>query len=147
MHSGSARIKKTFVYLLLFSNVLTLTACSFSYSSKSISDSTSSIISSPSSISGESKKYRNDIADYTVAYIKSSKTDTGYNSYFKGISEIAAKSGVANWDQDALTYIGIGLGLKRSGVDGVAYETYRKNFGNNDPTKMENIQNGYEAGE
>ncbi len=147
MHLGFAHVNKVCRYLILLTNILALAACSFSDSSVSISDSTSSIISSPSSISGESKKYRNEIADYTVAYVKSSKSDVGYSSYFKGISEIAAKSGIANWDQDPLTYMGIGLGLKRTGVEGVAYETYRKNFGNNDYTKMDNIQKGYEAGE
>ncbi|MDD1624765.1 MAG: putative lipoprotein, partial [Methylococcaceae bacterium] len=113
----------------------------------SISDSTSSIISSPSSISGKSKKYQNEVADYTMAYVKSSHPGADYNSFLKGLSDIAAKEGVTNWDQDSLTYLGIGIGLKKAGVEGVPYETYKKNFARGDSKKMEEIQDGYESAE
>ncbi|MDD1614413.1 MAG: putative lipoprotein, partial [Methylococcaceae bacterium] len=131
-----------------------INGCSFSdssksssESSKSISDSTSSIISSPSSISGKSKKYQNEVADYTMAYVKSSHPGADYNSFLKGLSDIAAKEGITNWDQDSLTYLGIGIGLKKAGVEGVPYETYKKNFARGDSKKMEEIQDGYESAE
>ena len=146
MRLYSSYLKPTLLYSTLFSSVFVIAGCSFSYSSKSISDSTSSIVSSPSSVSGKSKKYQNEIADYTTAYVKSSQPGADYTSFLKGLSDIAAKEGVTNWDQDPLTYMGIGIGLKKADVEGIAYETYKKNFAGGDPKKMEEIQDGYESG-
>ena len=145
MRLYSGYLKQSLLYSALFGLSITINGCSFSYSSKSISDSTSSIVSSPSSVSGKSKKYQNEVADYTTAYVKSSQPSADYTSFRKGISDIAAKQGVTNWDQDSLTYMGIGKGLKRANVEGVAYETYKKNFAGGDAKKMENIQDGYES--
>ena len=82
-----------------------------------------------------------------MAYVKSSQPGTGYDTFLKGISDIAAKEGVTNWDQDSLTYRGIGKGLKKANIEGVAYETYKKNFASGDSQKMADIQSGYEAEE
>ncbi len=147
MRLYSSSLKHTLLYSVLFGSALVITSCSFSDSSKSISDSTSSIISSPSSISGKSKEYQNEVADYTMAYVKSSQPGADYNTFLKGISDIAAKKGVTNWDQDSLTYLGIGKGLKKADVEGIAYETYKKNFARGDAKKMEEIQDGYESEE
>ena len=134
---------------LLCSTVLIMSiainGCSFSYSSKSISNSTSSVVSSASSVSGKTKRYLNAVADYTMAFIKSSPPNADYNTFRKGLSEVAAKEGVTNWDQDSLTYMGIGKGLKKANVEGVAYETYKKNFAGGDANKMEEIQDGYDS--
>ena len=138
-------LKQSLRYLALFGLSMTINGCSFSESSKSISDSTSSIVSSPSSISGKSKKYQDEVADYTMAYVKSSQPNANYNTFLKGLSDIAAKEGVTNWDQDLLTYRGIGKGLKKADVEGIAYETYKKNFAGNDSQKMEEIDDGYDA--
>jgi hypothetical protein len=145
MRLYSSYLKHTLLYSVLFGMSIAINGCSFSDSSGSISDSTSSIISSPSSISGKSKKYQNEVADYTMAYVKSSQPGANYTSFLKGISDIAAKQGVINWDQDSITYMGIGKGLKKAGVEGVAYETYKKNFAGGDSKKMEEIQDGYES--
>jgi hypothetical protein len=145
MRLYSGYLKPALLYSALFGLSVALNGCSFSDSSKSISDSTSSIISSPSSISGKSKKYQNEVADYTMAYVKSSQPGADYNSFLKGLSDIAAKEGVTNWDQDSLTYLGIGKGLKKAHVEGVAYQTYKKNFAGGDAEKMDQIQSGYEA--
>lgn len=145
MRLYSSYLKNTLLYSALCSSALVIAGCSFSDSSKSISDSTSSIISSPSSISGKSKKYQNEVADYTMAYVKSSQPGADYTSFLKGLSDIASKQGVTNWDQDSLTYRGIGKGLKKANVGGVAYETYKKNFAGGNSKKMEEIQDGYES--
>ncbi|MEQ1530287.1 MAG: putative lipoprotein, partial [Methylococcales bacterium] len=140
MQKYSTYLKQSLLYSAAFAIAVAVNGCSFSDSSGSLSDSTSSIISSPSSISGKSKKYQNEIADYTTAYVKSAQPGADYNSFRKGLSDIAAKQGVTNWDQDKLTYLGIGIGLKKAGVDGSAYETYQKNFANGDHQKMQDIQ-------
>jgi len=146
-------LKHTIIYWVFLSAVVVINGCTLlassvvSDSSKSISDSTSSIISSPSSISGKSKKYQNEVADYTMAYVKSSQPGANYTSFLKGLSDIAAEEGITNWDQDSLTYLGIGKGLKKANVEGIAYETYKKNFAKGDSKKMEEIQDGYESEE
>lgn len=131
--------------ILLFP--LIVSGCSFSDSSGSLSDSTSSIISSPFSISDKDKKYQNEVSDYTMAYVKSSSAEADYSSFLKGLSDIAAEKGINNWDQEPKTYIAIGKGLKKAGVEGIAYETYKKNFAGSDEEKMQNIQEGYESEE
>lgn len=140
-----AYLKRSMLFSALFGLSITINGCSFSDSSGSISDSTSSIISSPSSVSGKSKKYQNEVADYTMAYVKSSQPGADYTSFLKGLSDIAAKEGVTNWDQDSLTYMGIGKGLKKADVEGIAYETYKKNFSGGDSKKMQEIQDGYDS--
>jgi hypothetical protein len=147
MRLYSGYLKYTLLYTVVFSSALVIGGCSLSYSSKSISDSTSSIVSSPSSVSGKSKKFLNAVADYTAAFVKSSPANADYNTFLKGLSDVAAKEGVTNWDQDSLTYTGIGKGLRKANVEGVAYETYKKNFAGGDSKKMEEIQSGYESDE
>jgi hypothetical protein len=145
MHSNSRRFNRNNfnAVILMFSSIIA--GCSFSDSSGSISDSTSSIISSPSSISDKEKKYENEVSDYTMAYVKSTHADADYSGFLKGLSDIAAKIGIVNWDQEPQTYIAIGKGLKKAGIEGIAYETYKKNFANSDEEKMQNIQKGYES--
>lgn len=145
MRLYSGYLKQSLLYSALFGLSITINGCSLSTSSKSISDSTSSIVSSPSSISGKSKKYQNEVADYTMAYVKSSQPGADYTTFLKGLSDVAAKEGVTNWDQDSLTYMGIGIGLKKANVEGIAYETYKKNFAGGNAKKMEDIQSGYES--
>lgn len=139
------KLKQLFCVLALSSTLYFTVGCSISKSSGSISDSTSSIISSPSSVSGKSKKYSNEVADYTMAYVKSSRPNEDYSSFVRGLSDIAAKEGITNWEQDSLTYRGIGKGLKKANLDGTVYQTYKNNFGNGDPQKIDDIQNGYDS--
>ena len=139
-----------FSYLAVISLAIFLHGCSFSYSSKSSSkssgrssDSVSSIVSSPSNSSKTTEKYQQEIQDYTHAYVKSSDAD--YASFQKGLTGIADSHGVVDWEQDSLTYVAIGRGLKKAGLKGVAYETYKKNLSGSDVTKMADIQEGYDS--
>jgi len=139
-----------FSYLAVICLAIFLHGCSFSYSSKSSSkssrgssDSVSSIVSSPSNSSKTDEKYQQEIQDYTHAYVKSSEAD--YASFQKGLTDIADSHGVVDWEQDTITFIAIGRGLKKAGLEGVAYETYKKNLTNSDITKMADIQEGYDS--
>ncbi len=154
MHSNSGSFNHNCFKALILALPLTVTGCSFSDSSRSISTSVESIsdsvgslsdssTSSESSTSNKEKKYENEVSDYTMAYVKSSHAD--YNAYLKGLSDIAAKAGIVNWDQEPKTYIAIGKGLKKAGIEGITYETYKKNFAGSDQEKMQNIQKGYES--
>jgi hypothetical protein len=81
--------------------------------------------------------------DYTSAYVRSSDGDI--TSFRSGLSEIAAKNGVVNWEEDRDTYIAIGKGLKKANLTGIEYETYKKNLAGSDLGKMEDIQKGYDS--
>ena len=41
----------------------------------------------------------------------------------------------------------IGKGLKKANLNGTVYETYKNNFSNGDPKKIEEIQDGYDSDE
>ena len=139
-----------FSFLTVISLALFLHGCSFSYSSKGSSkslrgssDSASSIVSSPSNSSKTGEKYQQEIQDYTHAYVKSSEAD--YASFQKGLTDIADKHGVVDWEHDSKTYIAIGKGLKKAKLEGITYETYKKNLTGSDTTKMQDIQEGYDS--
>jgi hypothetical protein len=147
MNTHPGRFKHDFLIAAMAALPLLAAGCSFSHSSGSISDSveSSSDSSSGSSESGQEKKYQNEVADYTMAYVKSSHAEADYTSYLKGLSEIASKRGIVNWEQEPKTYIAIGRGLKKAGLEGVAYETYKKNLANSDEEKMKAVQTGYDS--
>lgn len=157
MYTNSGRFNHNCLNAAIMMFSCIIAGCSFSDSSRSISnsvesisdsagslsDSSDSITSSKSSQSNKDKKYENEVSDYTMAYVKSSRAD--YNSYFKGLSDIAAKAGIVNWDQEPKTYIAIGKGLKKAGIGGITYETYKKDFAGSVQENMQNIQKGYES--
>lgn len=129
--------------------LLALNGCSFSHSSESSSDSMGSVsdlASSPSSISSSknSKKYQADVLDYTYAYVKSSSDATDYKDFQKGLADIAEQHGINDWEADPLTYGAIGKALKKAHIEGVGYQTFKKNFADGDSKKMQQIQDGYD---
>lgn len=139
---------------LLSTNLLALTlilqACSFSHSSESSSESSGSLsdlASSPSSLSSShnSEKFESDVEDYTFAYLKSSSEITDYAGFQKGLSKIAEERGVNDWENEPQTYRAIGKALKKAQIDGVGYETFKKNFANGNRDNMEAIQDGYDS--
>lgn len=130
--------------------LLTLNACSFSHSSESSSDSSGSVsdlASSPSSLSSSknTKKYESDVLDYTYAYLKSSSGPTDYADFQKGLAEIAEKRGISDWESDQHTYTAIGKALKKARIEGVGYDTFKKNLGDGNSEKMDWIEDGYDS--
>lgn len=137
--------------IMLSANVALLNGCSFSASSESSSassKSSSTIVSSPfasssGSFSGKEKKYQQEVSDYTRAYVRSSTAD--YAGFRRGLSEVAQKHGITNWEVQPVTYIAIGRGLKKSGLKGIEYETFKKNISAGELTKMQDIDRGYRS--
>src|SRR5262245_48468115 len=72
-----------------------LTGCSFSDSSASLSESIegSSRSSSSSSPSSNDSAYRDDVRDYTVAYVRA---DSDRESFLRGVSQIAKRHGISS---------------------------------------------------
>ncbi len=132
--------------LVLLIAVTALSAgCSLSASSKSSSDSSSASsesISKSSSPESKESAYRDDVRDYTEAYVKSGGQ---FDAFQKRVGELAKKHDITNWEDSMATYEGVGAGLGRARVNQVQVDAYKQNLGQGDPTKMEAIQKAYNA--
>jgi hypothetical protein len=125
-------------------SLLSLAGCSISDSVSASFDSSASSVSSSGSSSGSSsadrESYRNDVRDYTDAYVKSGGQ---FESFTRGLTEIATKHGVSDWEADQDTFVGIGTGLKKAGVTPTQLEVWKTNLANGDATRAASIQKGY----
>ena len=136
------------IKLLLAMSLLAVPCgCSFIDSSESISDSISGSSESISKSSGSSSPsddhaYRNDIRDYTYAYVISGGNVDTFRS---NIGRIAERRGVTNWESDSSTWVGIGEGLAKARVSRTELEVFKRNFAQSDPTRMSQIQKGYDS--
>jgi hypothetical protein len=122
--------------------ICTMAACSFVWSSESISDSvkSSSDSSSSSSPGSAEEAYEGDVRDYTYAFV----TSGGSRSDFRqGLSRIAEKHGVTNWEGDMATYTGIGMGLRKANANSAELQAYEESFAGNDAAKRQAIERGY----
>src|SRR6185295_14230830 len=109
-----------------------------SASSKSSSESSAS-----SSASSESKEtqYRNDVRDFTAAYVKSGGR---IEDFKRKLGDLAKERGITDWETNLVTYEGIGRGLGKAKVSQVELETYTSNLAGMDPAKAKAIKDGYE---
>jgi hypothetical protein len=122
-----------------------LQGCSISKSLSDSSDSSSDSSASSSASSSPASKeslYRDDVRDYTAAYVKSGGQITDFNVK---VSQLAQQRGITNWEENMATYEGIGQGLAKADVTGVAYDTYVANLSRGDPNKAAAIRKGYES--
>ena len=105
--------------LLLVSAALALlVGCSISYSSGKSSD---SITSSVSSGGGESKQAGKEINNYveevivvTNLYVRQGKNNEEYQ---RDITVVAGNHGIIDWENKNSTFIAMGKGLKRAGIN------------------------------
>ena len=115
------------IYLACFS--MLQAGCSISYSLEKSSDSVSTSLDSLTSITsistsssgGEEEKisatstvYEEDVAAVTVLYISREKTA---DEYQRQVTNIAKNHGISDWEQEQSTFIGMGKGLRRAGVN------------------------------
>lgn len=129
-------------------------SCSFSYSSKSSSDSSkgsseSSSRSSESSSGSSSpaqareRQYKEDVADYTQAYVVSGGAQ---GSFLSGVGALAEKRGISDWESETATWEGIGLGLARANVKKDQVAVYIENWCGDDAEAKKGVQRGYDRG-
>ena len=117
--------------------------CSFSDSSESISKSVSSPFTSSSRSSGGSdQSYRDDVRDYTAAYVKSGGD---FDAFQKQIAKLAAKHGITDWELDTNTFVGIGEGLKKAGATPTELAAWKTNLAGSDLSRANAIQQGYDS--
>ena len=66
-----------------------------------------------------------EVRDYTAEWVLSGGGTGGFR---QGIAPIAEKHGITNWESDEITFKGIGMGLKKSGIRGQRYQETRSSL-------------------
>lgn len=125
-----------------------LVGCSISASSSSLSKSVrsssrSSDSSSSSSPGAAEEAYREDVADYTQAFVRSHRGDV--EGFDADLGRLAAEHGITNWEESPDTYSGIGAGLRQAEVSDAELLAYKRNLSRGDPVKADAIQKGYDT--
>ena len=128
--------------VLICTGVLLLAGCSISESVKSsFESSASSSASSSGSSSKESESYRNEVRDYTSAYVKSGGQ---FENFTSGLGSIAQRHKITNWEENKDTFVGIGAGLRAGSVTPEQFKVWQSNLSNGDSTKASWMQSGYD---
>lgn len=136
------------VVVLILLPLLLIQGCSFSASSKGSSDSSGSSSDSSASSSGSSSpesaeaKYRNDVREYTAAYVK---TGGQFDAFRRGLGDLAMKHGITNWEASTVTYEGIGEGLAEASANEVQLKAYMDGIAGQDADRRAAMQKGYDA--
>jgi len=126
--------------------------CSFSYSSKSISDSVSA---SGASISGSSESsspssdgkqaealYREDVRDFTASYARG---DGDVADFQRSLAAIARRHGVSDWEAAEATWTGVGEGLRRAAASEHRVEALSDALAGDDAQRRREIRRGYDG--
>jgi len=113
-------------------------ACSFSHSSGSISDSSKS---SSGSSADDKKAFRNDVSQYTEAFVEAGGEQQ--QTFFSGLSDLARKRGVSDWDSEPSTWEAIGHGLGRTKVNDAQRTAYETAWASGDAERESAMARGF----
>ena len=118
-------------------------ACSFSHSSGSSSDSSKSFSNSSKSSSGgdDKKAFREDVSHYTEAFVEAGGAQP--QSFFSGLSDLARKRGVSDWESEPSTWEAIGWGLGRTDVNDAQRTAYESAWTNGDAARESAMAKGF----
>jgi len=141
----ASRFRSVPLGLLLAGLLLAPLGCSISdsseSSSKSLSDSSDSS-SGSSSPDSKASAYRDDVRDYTVAYVKSGGA---FADFKRKLGNLARERGVTNWEENMATYEGIGQGLGKANVGDAELSAYVQNLAGGDSQKADAMRKGYQS--
>ncbi|PJZ68887.1 putative lipoprotein [Leptospira perolatii] len=113
---------------------------SLSTSVKSISGSISSVLSSSSADDDEKKAFKRDVEHLTVVHLNAGLISSEFES---DLAALALRNGITDWRSSTETYLGIGRGLKRAGVDADQFEKFAKQFASVRPSVSQVLKEGY----
>ena len=120
-----------------------LSGCSISYSFGKSSDSVSSISDSSSpSDDDEKTAYSQDVRELTIAYLQSGEQP---DEYMREIGHIAQAHGVTDWERQQTTFVAIGEGLKRAGIQEAELQNvgFLKGMLDGNPVALQYVRQGY----
>lgn len=151
MKTISAALRAAAVLILLsFSSCTFLTSVSDSVSSAmgSISTSLNSMSGSISGISSSSGgeassaslQYKNDVGLLTILHLRGRSSADGFK---RDLSDVAARHGVADWESNGITFLGVGQGLKRANVSESEFKEFLAKVASPDAARL--IQRGYDS--
>jgi hypothetical protein len=123
--------------------------CALSESSASLSasvESSSKVVSSPfessaSSLKSAETRYREDVRDHTVSYVRSGGDVAAFQAE---LAEVARERGITDWEASNATWQGIGEGLARAGASGADFESRLVALTGSDPAKMATVRAAYD---
>lgn len=117
-------------------------ACgSLSDSSTSISKSISSPLESSSRSSSPGDAYREEVRDFTAAYL----TSGGDPSHLLDeVATVARKNGVTDWERNEDTFRGIGAGMAKAGKKQAELDAYKRTIAG-DEQQARWMQSGYDG--
>jgi len=138
--STRSRIASAIAVLLLGAPL----ACSFSKSSESSSDSSKGSSNSSKSSSGESSAmFRQDVEQYTAAYVEGGAADEA--SFFSGLGDLARERGISDWEAEPGAWESIGRGLARADLSDAQRSAYASVWAGDDAAKRDALERGTEA--
>lgn len=115
---------------------------SIDWSSNTVSRSSEWSSDSSSPTDEEPTAYQNDVRDYTATFAAS---DGNLNAFQRDVSAIAEGHGITDWEREQETYVAIGRGLARSGVERERYEEIATALANEDQARLSLVRAGYET--
>jgi len=113
-------------------------ACSFSYSSGSSSDSSKS---SSGSSADDKKAFRSDVSQYTEAFVEAGGEQQ--QTFFSGLSDLARKRGVSDWEAEPSTWEAIGWGLGRTQMNDAQRTAYETAWASGDAERESAMARGF----
>jgi hypothetical protein len=116
-------------------------ACSFSHSSGSLSDSSKSSSGSSGSSGDDKKAFANDVSQYTEAFVKAGGEQQ--QTFFSGLSDLARKRGISDWESEPSTWEAIGRGLSRTKVNGAQRTAYEAAWASGDAERESAMARGF----
>ena len=142
--SMSSNIRLLMLLVLVCGLLLTV-GCSFSASSESSSDILSSPFKSSAASSGgkEEVAFQEETEAYTAAYVAAGSVDPA--SFQNGLSDIAARRGISDWENNPETWTSVGRGLGRSQLSDGAVSGYVESLSAGDEALVSLVMQGYSA--
>jgi len=116
----------------------------FQASSESSSDSSSSFSKSSSGDDkSDTQAYERDVRDATARQAAAGVPDV--RGVERDVGAVAASHGITDWEQDPHTYVGIGQGLAKAGVEEPELGRFTTALSHTDPRYRDWIRAGYDA--
>ena len=84
--------------------------------------------------------YREEVKDFTASYVKSGGNAAQLE---QEVGKIAEKRGISDWENNEATYVGIGKGLHKAGLNQAELDGYEASLGDT-KEKADWIQDGYD---
>lgn len=136
-------MKKSRVAVAIAALALPASGCSISTSASASSESVSRIVSS-SSPSGEvdrEEEYRDDVADATVAFVRSGGE---MDAFLRQIGALAERHGISDWEDRDLTYRAVGAGLARTDLTADERRAFANDLTGGNEHQAGQVRRGYE---